>query len=112
MADLFDLYWSYEPDSNFLNGCKIQSTSKVVAGMPQEKRAIHNCQKISSPGTNWRLPSDYGFTGFMETAVDEIQEDVQITKPEKLEGVRLESATSTDHLARQSEAAIANSPRS
>ncbi|KMP09845.1 hypothetical protein CIHG_07174 [Coccidioides immitis H538.4] len=82
MADLFDLYWSYEPDSNFLNGCKIQSTSKVVAGMPQEKRAIHNCQKISSPGTNWRLPSDYGFTGFMETAVDEIQEDVQITKPE------------------------------
>nr|KMM64216.1 hypothetical protein CPAG_00568 [Coccidioides posadasii RMSCC 3488] len=36
---------------------------------PALLRAIHNCQKISSPGTYWRLPSDYGFTGFIETAL-------------------------------------------
>jgi hypothetical protein len=94
MADLFDLYSSYEPDSfpfewlqktiDLEVRCKDATEEKIDFPTPPALlKAIHACQKIMSPETTRELPSDFGFTGFMETAVDEIRAKVQITEPEE-----------------------------
>lgn len=93
MADLFDLYCSYQPDSFTFEWlrkttdlevrCKDTAEGKVdFPTSPALLDAIHSCKAISFPETARQLPSDYGFTGFIEGAVHEVQQRVPITEPE------------------------------
>ncbi|QVM05846.1 hypothetical protein D8B26_000553 [Coccidioides posadasii str. Silveira] len=86
MADLFDMYWAYPFDSFIFSWlertpdlevlCKDATDEKIRFSTPPALlEAIHSCQKISSP-TRWLPSSDFGFVGFIQSAIHEVEKNV------------------------------------
>ncbi|KAK2810933.1 hypothetical protein FQN50_002524 [Emmonsiellopsis sp. PD_5] len=98
LTDLFNLYWACETDSFLFE--RLQNTTSLEVRCKDatgEKikfttsasllKAIHESPRICSPDKAFRgLPTDFGFTGFMFTAVSEVGDKINITKPELFHG--------------------------
>ncbi|KKZ60868.1 hypothetical protein EMCG_04459 [[Emmonsia] crescens] len=66
--------------------CSDATEEKIVFSTPPELlNAIHRCGKINVPEKT-RLPSDYGFSGFMTAALSEVLGEVPFTTPHDFEG--------------------------
>ncbi|KAK2757190.1 hypothetical protein FQN54_004704 [Arachnomyces sp. PD_36] len=102
LADLFGLYWSYNADSFLfewlqntidLQVCCNDSTLEKIK-FPTSKallEVIRECPKLCFPENTFRgIPTDFGFTGFMDNAMDEVSEKVDITQPELFHGPLLD----------------------
>ncbi|KAK2802126.1 hypothetical protein FQN50_007490 [Emmonsiellopsis sp. PD_5] len=97
MADLFDLYCSYQTDSFTFEWLRqttdlevhCEDTTAEKVDFPTSHallEAIHKCEVICFPETARPFPSDYGFTGFIGQAIHEVKQRVPITEPELFRG--------------------------
>ncbi|KAK2865469.1 hypothetical protein FQN49_003536 [Arthroderma sp. PD_2] len=97
MAHLFRLYLSYKPDSfpfEWLQKttelevrCRDTTGEKItVSTSPELLKAIRNCERVNFPNKRGRLPSDWGFSGFMNAAVHQVLDEVPFTKANEFSG--------------------------
>ncbi|PGG97181.1 hypothetical protein AJ79_09318 [Helicocarpus griseus UAMH5409] len=97
MPELFNLYWSYEPDAfsfdflqrtkDFKVVCKDATAEKAdFTTPPALERAIQNSARINSPDTSeypWGPPVDDSWTGWMGITIDSLIEGVDISRGEE-----------------------------
>lgn len=93
MPALCSLYLSYAPDSfpfewlrkteDIEVQCRDSTEEEIVFLTPPELlNAIHKCERITAPEKQGcGLPSDYGFDGFMGTAILQVLREAPFTEP-------------------------------
>ncbi|KAK2764380.1 hypothetical protein FQN54_009074 [Arachnomyces sp. PD_36] len=97
MADLVSLYLSYAFDSfpfewlqrtkDLEMRCENVTEEKVIFPIsPELLNAIHKCERVTEPEKRRGIPSDWGFSGFMKTAVHEVLDEVPFTEAQEFHG--------------------------
>jgi hypothetical protein len=97
MPELFDQYWSYQPDTFPFKFLQRTTDLKVVCKdttavksdfitSPDLENAIQNSARINSPDTSeypWDPPVDYSWTGWMGITIDTLIKGVDISRGEQ-----------------------------
>lgn len=97
MPELFDQYWSYQPDTfsfDFLQRtadlkvvCKATTAEKAdFITPPALENAIQKSARVNSPDTSeypWGPPVNDSWTGWMEITIDSLLKGVDISRGEQ-----------------------------